>query len=148
VLSGPWGRSRRSFEVRRFASTREIQLKDLDESLLLVYKNLKPGTALAAVLHYFARCSGPRGVRHLPGARRPRLADPGVLHGDRGHDRQHGLLCRSRHFGIMEGAHVLIVRSLGLTVALGLGVGVIRRIRKLATIAVALLVFALSREKG
>jgi hypothetical protein len=35
------------------------------------------------------------------------------------------------HFGVMESAHILI-----------------RRIRKLATIAVALLVFALSREKG
>ncbi len=51
------------------------------------------------------------------------------------------------HFGVMESAHILIVRSLGFTAALGLSVGVIRRIRKLATIAVALFVFVLSKER-
>jgi uncharacterized membrane protein YbhN (UPF0104 family) len=51
------------------------------------------------------------------------------------------------NFGVMESAHILILQSLGFSAALGLSLGVIRRVRKLVTIAVGLALFALGREK-
>jgi 1L-myo-inositol 1-phosphate cytidylyltransferase len=136
-------------KVRRFAATRESQLKELDESLRIVYRNLKPGTALAAVLHYFARLLGVLEVfviLRVLGA--PASLIQALFTATGVTIVNTAFFVVPGHFGVMESAHVLIVTSLGFTAALGLGVGVIRRIRKLATIAVALLVFALSREKG
>ena len=45
-------------------------------------------------------------------------------------------------FGVMESAHVLVLQSLGFPAALGLSIGVIRRIRKMATAAVGLVLYA------
>jgi 1L-myo-inositol 1-phosphate cytidylyltransferase len=136
-------------KARRFAATREGQFKELDESLRLVYRNLKSKTVLAGVLHYFARLLGVFEVFvifRVLGASASVIQAFFTVTGVTMINTAFFVV--PGHFGVMESAHVLIVRSLGFTAALGLGVGVIRRIRKLATIAVALLVFALSREKG
>jgi 1L-myo-inositol 1-phosphate cytidylyltransferase len=136
-------------KVRRLAATRESQLKDLDESLRLVYRNLKPRTALAGALHYFARLLGVLEVFvifRVLGASASLIQAFFTATGVTIVNTAFFIV--PGHFGVMESAHVLIVRSLGFTAALGLSVGVIRRIRKLATIAVALLVFALGREKA
>jgi 1L-myo-inositol 1-phosphate cytidylyltransferase len=136
-------------KVRRFAAKREGQLKELDESLRFVYRNLEPRTALAAILHFFARLLGALEVfviLRVLGASASLIQALFTATGVTIVNTAFFIV--PGHFGIMESATVLIVQSLGFTAALGLGVAVIRRIRKLATIAVALLVFALSREKG
>jgi len=45
----------------------------------------------------------------------------------------------------MESAHVLALKSLGYTAALGLSLGLIRRVRKLATAAAGLVLYAAQR---
>jgi uncharacterized membrane protein YbhN (UPF0104 family) len=45
-------------------------------------------------------------------------------------------------FGVMETAHVLVLQSLGFPAALGLSIGVIRRIRKLVTSGLGLILYA------
>ncbi|HUT07864.1 MAG TPA: lysylphosphatidylglycerol synthase domain-containing protein [Candidatus Latescibacteria bacterium] len=135
-------------KVRRFAAKREGQLKDLDESLRLVYMKLEPRTALAGVLHYFARLLGVFEVFvifRVLGA--PASFIQAFFTATGVTMINTAFFIVPGHFGVMESAHILIVRSLGFTAALGLSVGVIRRIRKLATIAVALFVFALSKER-
>ncbi|MCX6569003.1 MAG: lysylphosphatidylglycerol synthase domain-containing protein [Candidatus Aminicenantes bacterium] len=135
-------------KVRRFAVKREGQLKDLDESLRFVYRNLEPRTALAGILHYFARLLGVLEVFvifRVLGA--PASLIQAFFTATGVTIVNTAFFVVPGHFGVMESAHILIVRSLGFTAALGLGVGVIRRIRKLATIAVALFVFALSKER-
>ncbi len=135
-------------KVRRFAAKRETQLKDLDESLRFVYRNLEPRTALAAVLHYCARLIGVLEVFvifRVLGA--PASLIQAFFTATGVTIVNTAFFVVPGHFGVMESAHILIVRSLGFTAALGLSVGVIRRIRKLATIAVALFVFVLSKER-
>jgi hypothetical protein len=43
---------------------------------------------------------------------------------------------------------VLILRSLGFAAGTGLGVGLIRRLRKLATVGLGLILLAADRRKG
>ncbi|MGZ5497918.1 MAG: hypothetical protein ACXWHI_04280, partial [Candidatus Aminicenantales bacterium] len=53
-------------------------------------------------------------------------------------------------FGVAESASVLVLQSLGFPAALGLSLGVIRRIRKMITAAVGLALYAVyasSRSK-
>ncbi len=135
--------------VGRFADKREDHIKDLDQNLRLVYRNLEPRTALAGVLHYLSRFVG---VAEIYVILR-------VL-GSSAHFMQAVFTATGvtiintafflvpGHLGVMESGTVVILQSLGFTAALGLSLGVIRRIRKLATIAIGLVLFTLNKGKG
>ncbi|MCX6545239.1 MAG: lysylphosphatidylglycerol synthase transmembrane domain-containing protein [Acidobacteria bacterium] len=51
-------------------------------------------------------------------------------------------------WGVMESVHILVVQSLGYPPAVGLSLSIIRRIRRLALVGVALVLFAMRRDKG
>ena len=135
--------------VRRFIDKREVHIRDLDRNLQLVYRNLEPRTALAGVLHYASRFVGAAEIFVILRV----LGSPA--------DFMQALFTATGvsiintaffvvpgHLGVMESASVVIVQSLGFTAAMGLSLGVIRRIRKLATIAIGLVLFTLNKGKG
>ena len=134
--------------VGRFVAKREENIRRLDRNLRLAYGRFDPRTVLAAVLHLSARIMGAVEVFVILRV----LGNPvsfiesvfiaaGVSIVNTVFFVVPGAL------GVMESAQVFILRSLGSPAALGLSLGVIRRIRKLATIAVGLTLFALGREK-
>jgi uncharacterized membrane protein YbhN (UPF0104 family) len=51
-------------------------------------------------------------------------------------------------WGVMESVHILVVQSLGYSPAVGLSLSIIRRLRRLVLVGVALILFALRRDPG
>jgi 1L-myo-inositol 1-phosphate cytidylyltransferase len=133
----------------RFAAKRRATLDELDANLRLIYRGLSPRTAAAVGLHYASRLLGAVEVfvilRVLGAAATPLQA-----------------LFTSTYvtlvntifflvpgqFGVMESAHVLALQSLGFGAAMGLSLGVIRRVRKLVTTAVGLALYAGHRSSA
>lgn len=134
-------------KLRIFIARREKPLKDLDANLRLVYARFSWKTVAAAALHYAARVLGAVEVliilRVLGAHASPLQAlflSTGVTIVNTAFFFVPG------HVGVMESAHVLLLQSLGFSLALGLSIGVIRRIRRLATALVGLVLFALRRS--
>ena len=134
-------------KLRIFIARREKPLKDLDANLRLVYARFSWKTVAAAALHYAARVLGAVEVlvilRVLGAHASPLQAlflSTGVTIVNTAFFFVPG------HVGVMESAHVLVLQSLGFSLALGLSIGVIRRIRRLATALVGLVLFALRRS--
>ena len=129
--------------VRGFIAKREHHIRELDANLRVVYESLSQRTAAAAVLHYVARLLGVVEVyvilRVLGAGASPLQAlftSTGVT------IINTAFFIVPGQFGVMETAHVLVLQSLGFSAALGLSLGVIRRIRKMATAAVGLALYA------
>jgi uncharacterized membrane protein YbhN (UPF0104 family) len=135
--------------VGRFAAKRESQVKGLDDNLRLVYTNLDPRTIAAAALHLFARFLGVAEIYIILRVLGSQVSFIQAFFTATGVTIVNtAFFVVPGHFGVMESAHVVILQSLGFSAALGLGLGVIRRVRKLVTIAVGLALFALGKEKG
>lgn len=129
--------------IGHFAAKREGKIRRLDRNLRLAYGRFEPRTVLAAVLHFSARVMGAVEVFVILRA----LGNPvsfiqavfitaGVSIVNTAFFVVPGAL------GVMESAQVFILKSLGGSAGLGLSLGVIRRIRKLATIAIGLALLA------
>ena len=135
--------------VRRFAARREDGIRTLDRNLRLVYASLDARTLVAAALHYTARFLGAGEVYIVMRVLgNPVGLLPAVFITAGVSIVNTALFVIPGHLGVMEGAHVLILRSLGYSAGTGLGVGLIRRIRKLATVAVGLALLATEKGKG
>ncbi len=129
--------------VRGFVAKREHHIRELDANLHIVYESLSSRTAAAAVLHYVARLLGAVEVYIIL---RVLGAGASVL---QSLFTQTGVTIINTaffivpgQFGVMESAHALVLQSLGFSAALGLSLGVIRRIRKMATAGVGLILYA------
>lgn len=134
--------------VGRFVAKREENIRRLDRNLRLAYGRFDPRTVLAAVLHLSARIMGAVEVFViLRVLGRPVSFIEAVFVAAGVSIVNTVFFVVPGALGVMESAQVFILRSLGSSAALGLSLGVIRRIRKLATIAVGLTLFALGREK-
>ena len=135
--------------IQGFIDKREGHIRDLDANLRIVYSNFNPKTVAAAALHYVGRLLGVAEVYVILRALDAHSSFIQALFTSTGVTIINtAFFFVPGHFGVTESAHVLILQSLGFSAALGLSLGVIRRIRKLATIAVGLVLFALGREKG
>jgi uncharacterized membrane protein YbhN (UPF0104 family) len=135
--------------VGRFVAKREGQIKGLDDNLRLVYTNLSPRTIAAAALHFFARSLGVVEIYVILRVLGSQVSFIQAFFTATGVTIINtAFFVVPGHFGVMESAHVVILQSLGFSAALGLSLGVIRRIRKLITITVGLVLLALGREKG
>jgi 1L-myo-inositol 1-phosphate cytidylyltransferase len=135
--------------IQGFIDKREGPIRDLDANLRIVYSNFNPKTVAAAALHYVGRLLGVFEVYVILRVLDAHSSFIQALFTSTGVTIINtAFFFVPGHFGVMESAHVLILQSLGFSAALGLSLGVIRRIRKLATIAVGLALFALGREKG
>jgi 1L-myo-inositol 1-phosphate cytidylyltransferase len=136
--------------VRRFVDKKEENIRSLDRNLRLAYGRFDLRTVLAAVLHFSGRALGAVEVFVILRV----LGDPVSL--IQAFFIAAGVSIVNTAFfvvpgtlGIAESAQVVILRSLGSSAALGLSLGIIRRIRKLATISIGLALFALgSRNRG
>jgi 1L-myo-inositol 1-phosphate cytidylyltransferase len=134
--------------VRGFMARRETQIKELDANLRLVYRRFDPRVAAAAALHYLGRLFGVAEVYVILRVLDANASFIQALFTSTGVTIINtAFFFVPGNFGIMESAHVLILRSLGFSAAMGLSLGVIRRIRKLATAGIGLLLFALRKEK-
>jgi len=135
--------------IGRFADKKEVHIRDLDRNLHLVYQNLEPRTALAGILHYAARFLGAAEIYVILRVLGSSADFMQALFTATGVTIINtAFFVVPGHLGVMESAHVVILRSLGFAAALGLSLGVIRRIRKLATIAIGLILFTLNKGKG
>jgi 1L-myo-inositol 1-phosphate cytidylyltransferase len=135
--------------VQRFIDKRESHLKDLDANLHIVYSNFSPKTVAAAALHYAARVLGAAEVYVILRVLDADASFIQALFTSTGVTIINtAFFFVPGHFGVMESGHVLILQSLGFSAALGLSLGVIRRIRKLTTAGIGLLLFALRKDKG
>jgi 1L-myo-inositol 1-phosphate cytidylyltransferase len=135
--------------VGRFVAKRESQVKGLDDNLRLVYTNLDPRTIAAAALHFFSRFLGVAEIYVILSVLGSQVSFIQAFFTATGVTIINtAFFAVPGHFGVMESAHVVILQSLGFSAALGLSLGVIRRVRKLVTIAVGLALFAFGREKG
>ena len=135
--------------VARFAAQRRESLEELDANLRLIYRGLSPRTAAAVGLHYASRLLGAVEVlvilRVLGAAATPLQA---LFTSTNVTLINTIFFIVPGQFGVMESAHVLALQSLGFSAAMGLSLGVIRRIRKLVTTAVGLLLYAGHRRSA
>jgi len=134
--------------ARGLIANREPEIKDLDANLRMVYRSFNMRLAAAAVLHYLGRLFIVAEVFVILRVLDAHASSIQALFISTGVTIINtSFFFVPGHFGVMESAHVLILRSLGFSAALGLSLGVIRRIRKLATAGLGLLLFALRKEK-
>jgi 1L-myo-inositol 1-phosphate cytidylyltransferase len=135
--------------VRRYVAKREGAIRDLDRNLHLIYRHPNPRTLLAAALHYLARVMGAAEIFIILRVLGSQITFIQSIFTATGVTIINtAFFVVPGHVGVMESAHVVILRSLGFSAALGLSLGVIRRIRKLATVALGLGLFALGKDKS
>lgn len=135
-------------KVRRWALVREEQLRALDRNLRLLYERANLNTAAALGLHFAARLTGVvevliiLRVLGVPADFIQAWFISAVV-----------IISNTVFFilpgqwGITESASMLVLRSLGHPAAIGLSLSVIRRIRKLAFVFLAL-AFFISDKRG
>ena len=137
--------------VRGFIAKREGHIRELDANLRVVYESLSPRTAAAVALHYVSRLVGVVEVFVILRVLGADVSALQALFTSTGVTIINtAFFVVPGQFGVMESAHVLVLQSLGFPAALGLSIGVIRRIRKMATAAFGLVLYAVhvsSRSK-
>jgi 1L-myo-inositol 1-phosphate cytidylyltransferase len=135
--------------VGKFVAKREGDIRELDRNLRLIYRHPNMRTVLSAVLHYLARVMGAVEIYiilRVLGSQATIIQSIFTATGVTIINTAFFVV--PGHVGVMESAHVVILQSLGFSAALGLSLGVIRRIRKLATVAIGLVLFALGKDKS
>lgn len=135
--------------VHRFIAKRERHLRELDANLRVVYESLSPRTVAAAALHYVGRLLGVAEVYVILKVLGAEVSALQALFASTGVTIINtAFFIVPGQFGVMESAHALVLQSLGFPAALGLSIGIIRRIRKMATAAVGLILYASERSAG
>lgn len=135
--------------VRRLAAGREHHIRDLDENICTIYTHLDARTAAATALHFAARCLGAVEVYLVMAVLGAPLSVVQSLFLSAGVTIINtAFFIVPGQFGVQESAHMLVLQLLGATAALGLSLGVIRRVRKLATSAVGLVLYATGSRPG
>jgi len=128
--------------VGRFAAGRERHIRDLDANLRVLHV-LGPWTIAATALHFAARVLGVVEVFVIMNVLGAGLSAIQALFTSTGVTLINtAFFLVPGQFGIQESAHVVALQSLGFSAALGLSLGIIRRIRKLATVTVGLILYA------
>lgn len=134
--------------IRGLVANRESQVRDFDANLRIVYRRFNPRVAVAAALHLVGRLLGVAEVYIILWVLDAHASFIQALFTSTGVTLiDTAFFFVPGHFGVMESAHVLILRSLGFSAALGLSLGLIRRIRRLATAGIGLLLFTLRKDK-
>jgi 1L-myo-inositol 1-phosphate cytidylyltransferase len=129
--------------IRVFVARRERSLEELDGNLRIVYKGVGLQTVAALGLHYSARLLGVVEVFIILRVLGARASAFQALFTSAGVTLFNtAFFVVPGQFGVMETAHILMLKSLGFTAAMGLSLGIIRRIRKLATSALGLILYA------
>ncbi len=135
--------------VQRFIDKRQSTIVELDANLRLVYCRFSWKTVAAAGLHFVNRIFGVAEVYIILRVLGTGASVIQALFISTGVTLINtAFFFVPGHFGVMESGHVLILQSLGFTAALGLSLGVIRRIRKLAMAGLGLLLYALAKAKS
>ncbi len=135
-------------KVRRWVLNREEQLRTLDGNLRLLYARANLKTAAALGLHILARMTGVVEVWLIL-----RILGVPADYVQAWFITSVVVISNTIFFilpgqwGITEGASMFVLKSLGHPAAIGLSLSVIRRIRKLAFVGLAL-VFFMSEKKG
>ena len=128
--------------VRRFIAKRESSIRMLDDNLRAVYRCLSARTAAAVALHYAARLVGVAEVYVILKVLGAHASAVQALFTSIGVTIINTVFFLvPGQFGVAESAHALVLQSLGFPAALGLSLGVIRRIRKIATAGVGLALY-------
>ncbi len=128
--------------VGRFAAGRERHIRDLDANLRVLHV-LGPWTIAATALHFAARVLGVVEVFVIMNVLGAGLSAIQALFTSTGVTLINtAFFLVPGQFGIQESDHVVALQSLGFSAALGLSLGIIRRIRKLATVTVGLILYA------
>jgi len=134
--------------VGLFTAKREAGIRQLDRNLRLVYANINARTALAALLHYVSRFLGAAEIfviLRVLGTPVTFLQSVFIAAGVSIVNTAFFVV--PGHVGVMESAHVVILQSLGFGAGLGLSLGLIRRLRKLATMAVGVVLLGIEKRK-
>jgi uncharacterized protein (TIRG00374 family) len=141
---GPLNRIAKVFpRVGRFIAKREGSIRMLDDNLRAVYRCLSTRTAAAVALHYASRLVGVAEVYVILRVLGAHASAVQALFTSIGVTIINTVFfIVPGQFGVAESAHALVLQSLGFPAALGLSLGVIRRIRKIATAAVGLALYA------
>lgn len=135
--------------IRRFAGRRQQGLEELDRNLRLVYRKPSPKTFAALGLHYGGRLLGAVEVLVILAVLGTPISALQSLFMSAGVTIINtAFFLVPGQFGVMESAHVLVLRSLGFSAALGLSLGIIRRVRKLITTAAGLALYAGHRSSS
>ena len=135
-------------KVRRWVLKREEQLRALDGNLRLLYARANLKTAAALGLHILARLTGVVEVLIIM-----RVLGVPADYVQAWFITAVVVISNTIFFilpgqwGIMESVSMLVLKSLGHPVAIGLSLSVIRRIRKLAFVGLAMVLF-MSEKKG
>jgi 1L-myo-inositol 1-phosphate cytidylyltransferase len=129
--------------LRIFVVRRERALEELDRNLRVIYRGVGRQTVAALGLHYAARILGAVEVFVILRVLGTQASPFQALFTSTGVTLFNtAFFIVPGQFGVMETAHVLMLQSMGFTAAMGLSLGVIRRIRKLATSAIGLVLYA------
>jgi uncharacterized membrane protein YbhN (UPF0104 family) len=139
--------SARHPKIRGWFTSRESHLKELDANLRMLYMKANWKILAAAVLHLLARVLGVLElliilrVLGVPAGMVQTLFIYVIIVAV-----NTVFFVLPGQWGITESAGMLILKGLGQTAAVGLSLGIIRRIRKLAFVGLALVLFVMEKK--
>jgi len=133
--------------IRTFVARRTGNLEELDRNLRVIYRGVGWQTVAALGLHYAARVLGAVEVFVILRVLGTHASPFQALFTSTGVTLFNtAFFVVPGQFGVMETAHIVMLRSMGFTAAMGLSLGVIRRIRKLVTSGLGLWLYAMHKS--
>ena len=133
--------------ARRWVLARESKLLAMDESLGLLYTRSNHRALLPVVVHFLARCVSVFEVMVILAV----LGTPvtyiqALFIATIVTSANTAFFLFPGQWGVTESVHVLVLQSMGYPAAVGLSLGLIRRIRKLMFVGVALVLLELKKK--
>jgi hypothetical protein len=135
--------------ARRWVLARESKLRAMDESLGLLYTRSNHRAILPVVVHVLARCVGVFEVMVILAV----LGTPvsyvqALFIATIVTSANTAFFLFPGQWGVTESVHVLVLQSMGYPAAVGLSLGLIRRIRKLMFVGVGLVLLELKKRSA
>jgi len=136
-------------KLNRAVHAKESEIRSLDQNFGRLYGRPRHPLILAEALHLFARALGLLEIWIVLGLLgSPVSAAEAFLIGSLVAVANTVFFLMPGQWGVSEGAHVFLLQSLGRPAAIGLSLGVIRRIRKIIFIGLGLILINLENHRA
>ena len=135
--------------ARRWVLKREIKFLAMDESLGPLYTRSNYRALLPAALHVLARCIGVLEIMAIMAVLgTPASFIQSLFIATIVTSANTAFFLFPGQWGVTESVHVLVLQSMGYPAAIGLSLGLIRRIRKLLFVGLALVLLELKKRSS
>ena len=143
-----WTVSRFIPRFRRWVKSREEQLREIDANFKLLYSRRSSKAFMAGFFHLFSRLIGTMEILIVLWVlKAPVNLVQAMLISAVVTAVNTAFFVLPGQLGVMESAHIMILKTLGYPPEIGLSLSMIRRIRRLAFVGLAMILFFVKRRK-